>query len=121
VWYHAANDIPNGRVSKAEIMSFLPFQDIDGNVVDTFEKLYDILKGSLETGTAYKKARANQYYTALMLNIAYAPIGSSEQVDTDADKVPDMRLSDALVKIHALYDSGSYSAAKNICKSINAM
>ncbi len=121
VWYHAANNIPNGRVSKAEIMSFLPFQDIEGNVIDTFEKLYDILKGSLETGNAYHRARANQYYTALMLNIAYAPIGSEAMVDTNADKVPDMRLSDALVQIHALYDGGAWSAAKNICKSINAM
>jgi hypothetical protein len=121
VWYHAANNIPNPVVGKAEIMSFLPFQDIEGNQIDTFEKLYDILKGSLATGNAYHRARANQYYTALMLNIAYAPIASDAMVDTNADKVPDMRLSDALVQIHALYDGGSWSAAKNICKSINAM
>jgi hypothetical protein len=42
-------------------------------------------------------------------------------VATEGDKVPDMRLSEALVKIHALYECGYYSAAKNICKSINAM
>lgn len=105
----------SAEVNSSTLWSWLPI-NIFGMTVNTLQGGYEILSPD---EPASMQTRAKQQCFATLLNREHAMLASSTLVDTNYDKIPDMRFGRAWNRINNFYNGGQYETAKNMCESIN--
>jgi len=120
-WKHqfavaTGNNNGQAQIDSATLQSYLP-TDVFGTKIETLQKGYDVLwlkKATMEE-------RAIQQCFATLLNFENGAASNDTLVDTNYDKKPDMKFSDAITAATSKFNGGNYENAKNICDSINNM
>ncbi|PKP59497.1 MAG: hypothetical protein CVT89_01185 [Candidatus Altiarchaeales archaeon HGW-Altiarchaeales-2] len=120
-WKHqfavaTGNNKGKAQINSAILQSYLPI-DVFGNKIKTLDDGYK----TLWIRKASMKERAIQQCFATLLNFKNGAATNDSLVDTNYDKIADMKFSDAINTALSEFNGGNYEKAKNVCDSINNM
>jgi len=120
-WKHqfavaTGNNKGKAQIDSTTLQIYLPI-NVFGNEIKTLNEGYNVLwirKASM-------KERAIQQCFATLLNFKNGAATNDTFVDTNYDKITDMKFSNAINMATSEFNGGNYERAKNICDSINNM